>query len=444
MSLRYLINFIAISGIFSKKDEELDILPPPPPFPVIGKENRGAKEARKIREQQEKQKEQEKRQKEKERKVKLRQDKRKDRGKRIFEFFHDIGLVKTEKEKKEYRIQKQKEKEQRELEKKRGGEEKRKVKEDRRKWVLEEERKRQQEEARKKRELEKKRQKVLDEERKQEEEKQRQIEEKRKEEEKRRKQEERKKAELREKEGKELELKRKTKKKRQVKEEKLQIPKKTIFGKIFGEKKEETEFAKELREIERLSSRLGKTNLEKKRGSLFDKIAPEPVKGKRAKKAKLEIPGLISLKTKEFEKKVGKPEEVIKAEEEIQKAISGMKKAKRPSIVKGLFKKKKPVEDARKPTDSSDSLSGTNYVGKIEIPEVMPRTYDKIDHVMLIEEKIHQARLALMDFKFDDAKMVYIKVMKMYNELEPKKRSKVYQDIRDLYYERKSAEKFVK
>ena len=103
-----------------------------------------------------------------------------------------------------------------------------------------------------------------------------------------------------------------------------------------------------------------------------------------------------------------------------------MRKAKKASVVKGLFRKKKPAEE------------------KVETLEVMPRTYDKIDHVELIEEKVHKARLALMDFKFDEAKRRYIEIMKMYNELEPKKKSKVYHDIKDLYYERKSAEKFVK
>ena len=89
-------------------------------------------------------------------------------------------------------------------------------------------------------------------------------------------------------------------------------------------------------------------------------------------------------------------------------------------------------------------ISGTNLVGKIETPEVMPRTYDKIDYVELIEEKIHKARLFLMDFRFDEAKSAYIEIMRMYTELEPKKKSKVYQDIKELYYERKSAEKFAK
>ena len=60
----------------------------------------------------------------------------------------------------------------------------------------------------------------------------------------------------------------------------------------------------------------------------------------------------------------------------------------------------------------------------------------------LIEERIHKARLALMDFKFDDAKRVYIEIMKIYNDLDQNKKAKVYQDIKDLYYERKSAEKF--
>ena len=59
MALGSLINLVVISGIFSKKDDDLDILPPPLPFPEIGKESGKAKEAKDIREQKEKQEQKE-------------------------------------------------------------------------------------------------------------------------------------------------------------------------------------------------------------------------------------------------------------------------------------------------------------------------------------------------------------------------------------------------
>jgi len=298
MSLRYLI---MISGIFGKS-EELDILPPPPPFPDI-EEDEKAKEAERIREQEEK-----------EIKFKRKEDKQKEgaRKKIVFDFFHGLGLAKTEKEQREIKKKRQKQKKLKELE---------------RMKRLEEERRRELGRERERKQLEEEKQSTL------------------------------------------------------------------------GKKKEDLELEKELMEI--------------------GEIALKPTKEKIIGAPEFEFPEL------EVEKEIGKPEETVKAEEEIQKAIQGMKVKKRPSIISGLFKKK-PVEE------------------KIEIPEVMPRTYDKIDHVELIEERMHKARLFLMDFKFDEAKRVYIEIMKIYNELESKKKTKVYQDIKDLYYERKSAEKFAK
>jgi len=209
-----------------------------------------------------------------------------------------------------------------------------------------------------------------------------------------------------------IELKKREEWKRKKEKQKLElekeIQKKKPFSGILSRKGVDLELERELKEIE--------------------EIAPKPVKD--IKETKLEIP--------EFEK-IEKPMDMEKAEDEIQKAIQGMKMKKRPSIISGLFKKKEKAEDAWK-----SEISGTNFVGKIETPEVMPRTYDKIDYVELIEEKIHKARLFLMDFRFDEAKEVYIEIMRMYTELEPKKKSKVYQDIKELYYERKSAEKFAK
>ena len=74
----------------------------------------------------------------------------------------------------------------------------------------------------------------------------------------------------------------------------------------------------------------------------------------------------------------------------------------------------------------------------------MPRFEERTDEIELVEEKIHKARLALMDFKFDMAKKVYIDIMRIYNDMDSKKKARVYPDIKDLYYERKSAEKYSK
>jgi len=316
MSLKLIFDLIAISGIFRKNDD-LDILPPPPPFPEIEEEDKKAKEAERKQSGKEK------------KKVEL-------------------------KKKREYQ-----------LERKRRLAEKKRMEGTSKKQLEFEIKAREAEIVREKREEVEKRQ--------------------------------------------QKKLKLKKEKKHGLishKEEPVQLekPKKTFFGRIFEKKKEKTEFEEELEEIE--------------------KIAPKPsMKRIKTAETKLEIP---KFELPEIEKEIAKPEEIVKAEEEIQEAISGMKRAKRPSIIKSLFKKKEKIEE------------------KIETPEVMPRTFDKIDYVDLIEEKIHKARLFLMDFKFDEAKSVYIEIMNMYNELDPKKKAKVYRDIKDLYYERRSAEKFSK
>jgi len=53
MSLRLIFNLIAISGIFSKSND-LDILPPPPPFPDIGMDEKKPKRAWKVKRKVEK------------------------------------------------------------------------------------------------------------------------------------------------------------------------------------------------------------------------------------------------------------------------------------------------------------------------------------------------------------------------------------------------------
>jgi len=420
MSLRLIFNLISISGLFGKK-EDLDILPPPPPFPEIGKEDKsidrgmeGEKQSNKQKEKEinEKRKAEEKERKsqekelEKKRKLqeKVRIGKRRARKKRIFNFFHNIGFVKTEKEKREIENRRQKRfeivqanRKKREEEIRKQGELKFKEQESKRR--KDEEEKRKGEEERKRAESEKQKEKDLKIERIKNEERKKhgQIERQRRETERREERELKKQQkESEKKEKQEIEIK----EKEEVELEEIKPIKKKPFSGIFGKKKADKELEKELKEIE--------------------EIKPVPSK-KKVKEEKTELTELD-----EIGKDIKKPGEVKIAEEEIQKAIRGIKTKKKPSIVKKLFmKKEKPKEI-------------------IEKPELMPRTYDKIDHVVLIEERIHKARLSLMDFKFDEAKRIYIDIMRSYNELDAKQKGKVYQDIKDLYYERKSAEKFAK
>ena len=370
MSLVYLI---LISGILGKS-KELDILPPPPPFPEIGKLDKAAEDVAEQRNKVETEKSKSRKEKQEKlkanlrhnvKKEKLRKEREKARKQKTFDFLHSLGLVKTGEEKKE--IIKEKARKQKELEGKKREEQRIKADEERRKIKLDEQ---------KKKELERK---------KREEEKIQAQEERRINELEAKKQKELEKRAKIEERHKELQLKRRDEGIRLGELEK-QIPeKKHIFRKILGKKKVDLELEKEIWGI-------GK----------------EPVK-----EPKIEVT--------EIEETV-KPEELEKSEEEIRKAIQGMKR--KPSIVKGIFKRKEKEI--------------------IEIPEIMPRTYDKIDHVVLIEERIHKARLFLMDFRFNEAKNVYIEIMRMYKQLESKKRAKVYEDIKELYYERKSAEKFAK
>ena len=129
------------------------------------------------------------------------------------------------------------------------------------------------------------------------------------------------------------------------------------------------------------------------------------------------------------------PYESTTSEKEISEAIGSIKqKQKKISFLKSLFGRKGEKENMEMP----------RFEERVETPEVMPRFEEKVDNLILIEEKMHKARLALMSFRFEQAKQIYIEVMRNYNQLEPKKKAKVYQDIVDLYNERKSAEKYAR
>lgn len=111
-----------------------------------------------------------------------------------------------------------------------------------------------------------------------------------------------------------------------------------------------------------------------------------------------------------------KPKEVLDSEEEIQSAIESIKKREKPSILKGLFSRKQE-----------------------EAPE-RPLMIEPQGNISAIQGKINDARQALMRFDLEAAKRSYIEVMRMYNSISPEEKAKVYNEIKELYSERKSAE----
>ncbi|MBI2652936.1 hypothetical protein HYX00_05720 [Candidatus Woesearchaeota archaeon] len=121
-----------------------------------------------------------------------------------------------------------------------------------------------------------------------------------------------------------------------------------------------------------------------------------------------------------LEQETKKPKEILEAEEEIKSAIEKIKEQEKPSLFKRLFKKK---ESQEKP--SKEQLS----------PE-----FPDLDEISAIQNKIDETRQALMKLDLETAKRNYIEIMRMYNNIKPEEQAKVYHDIRDIYFERKSAE----
>jgi hypothetical protein len=140
----------------------------------------------------------------------------------------------------------------------------------------------------------------------------------------------------------------------------------------------------------------------------------------------------------------------LESKEEIQNAIESLKKKEfemsfekatinkkqRPSFFKVMFGKRpahaKPVV---KKKQISKPMPPPRAVVKEQPPQI-----PKIISLDEAQKKIDEARRALMSFDLKTAKRNYLELMHIYNHLSSKDQIKVYQDIKDLYFERKSAE----
>ena len=120
-----------------------------------------------------------------------------------------------------------------------------------------------------------------------------------------------------------------------------------------------------------------------------------------------------------------KPKELIDAEQEIRSAIEKIKKQEKQSFFKRLF--------------STEFKSG-NYPAQNESFNASQIEIIKPDKIFQISQKISESREALANLNLEDAKRKYIEAMQIYNQIKPEEKTKVYNDIKELYYERKSAE----
>ena len=428
--MKGILGIISISGIFGNREEELDILPPPPPFPKLGQKAKDERHAEKIstrkknnednaRRLEEKRQKRKKELKEKNRQ-KLEEQKGRERKEKLLSLLHGIGLVKTETEKKELQRKKEEDKGARELEKKRREQDLKKIKQER--IMRKNEKKRSVMLERLNVQQEKQGQRELQEKISKKEEKMRRAEGKKQQEP------ERMQVHIAKKEAEKIEIS-------LAEPERRKMTIKEHFAGLFpaiisfGKKEKQMEISEELQELP----------LPKKKG-----------KAQKPMALKAEVPELMLREAKEKKAAVKEPDFLLKEsemasmpsnandEEEIQKAIESLKQPERKSLLGRIFAKKEKMTKAQpQMTEEWGAPEST-----AEMPHVMPRTYDKIDHVEIAEAKMHQARMALMEFNFEEAKRIYVEIMGLCTRMEPKEKQEVYEDIRDLYYERKSAEKF--
>ncbi len=193
------------------------------------------------------------------------------------------------------------------------------------------------------------------------------------------------------------------------------------IGKSFEvkpiEKKLSKKELKELKKTELKEKKQLKIKGKKPKAEEFEDFAdldfalPEELEQKES-----ELPDFIDTEQKEL----NQPIEILEAQDEIKSAIEKIKsKEIKPSLFQKLFVKK--VQEQKK-------------------DEMLMPEFPETDDFSRIKNRISRARQALMNFDLEAAKKNYIESLRLYNNLKPEKQAKIYEDLRELYFERKSAE----
>lgn len=127
--------------------------------------------------------------------------------------------------------------------------------------------------------------------------------------------------------------------------------------------------------------------------------------------------------TENSSKILEKPREILEAEEEIKNAIEKIKIKEKPSFFRNLFAKKE--ETVRKDV-------------YIEEPRILESI--SVDGISFIQNKINEIRQHLTTLDLENARASYIEIMRCYISLKTEDKAIVYNDIREIYLERKNAE----
>lgn len=118
-----------------------------------------------------------------------------------------------------------------------------------------------------------------------------------------------------------------------------------------------------------------------------------------------------------------KPQEILEAEQEIRDAIEKIKIKEKPSFFRNLFAKREGT------VIKDDSIEEPS------IPEAI-----SVDGISFIQNKINEIRQYLTTLDLENARTSYIEIMSCYSSMKPEEKAIVYNDVREIYLERKNAE----
>jgi hypothetical protein len=139
----------------------------------------------------------------------------------------------------------------------------------------------------------------------------------------------------------------------------------------------------------------------------------------------------------EYKKPAFKVSDSVKEKSEYGEKIRKKELLKRERRFKHL---EKELSREIKPFPSQDIVEIQNAIKSVKEP------IDDIglkvpDEIRRINQKIIEARDSLLSTDLDSAKNIYLEILSLYNELPDERKLKVYEAIKELYDERKSAEK---